>query len=118
MQNELLPALAVTALEDLKGTDIQVIDVTELTNITDHMVVCTGRSSRHVKALGMSVAEKAKAAKLDVISISGTEKAEWVLVDLGDAVIHVMLDSVRELYDLESLWTGSVTPADHNNRAD
>jgi ribosome-associated protein len=100
-----LLALVMDALEDLKGVDIKVIDVSELTSITDRMVVVSGTSTRHVKALADNVALKAKQAGNPALGVEGAAAAEWILIDLGDVVVHVMLPAVREFYALEKLWS-------------
>lgn len=104
MKSEELRDLAVTALDDMKGIDIVSIDVRSLTSITDYMVICTGRSTRHVKALAESVAVKAKEIKSPFVRTEGERESEWILVDLGDVVIHVMLAATRAFYSLEDLW--------------
>ena len=100
-----LAALAVNALEDLKGQDILVLDVMPLTTVTDTMIICTGTSNRHVKALAQNVAEDAKHAGYQPLGIEGTDQGEWVLVDLGGVVVHVMQAQARVFYQLEKLWT-------------
>ena len=100
-----LLALVMDALEDLKGVDIKVIDVSELTSITDRMVVVSGTSTRHVKALADNVALKAKQAGSPALGVEGAAAAEWILIDLGDVVVHVMLPAVRKFYALEKLWS-------------
>lgn len=100
-----LLALVMDALEDLKGVDIKVIDVSELTSITDRMVVVSGTSTRHVKALADNVALKAKQAGNPALGVEGELAAEWILIDLGDVVVHVMMPAVREFYALEKLWS-------------
>jgi len=96
---------AIDALENLKGIDIRVTPVQTLTDVMDDMIVCTGRSSRHVKALANEVVTEAKKHGYLVLSTTGTGQTEWMLVDLGDAVVHIMTASARAFYDLESLWT-------------
>jgi len=105
LQGGELLALVMDALEDIKGVDIKVIDVSELTSITDRMVVVSGTSTRHVKALADNVALKAKQAGSPALGIEGEQAAEWILIDLGDVVVHVMLPAVREFYALEKLWS-------------
>ncbi|MFN7097829.1 MAG: ribosome silencing factor [Gammaproteobacteria bacterium] len=104
MQLNELKKFIVHNLEDLKAIDIVVLDVRSLTSITDLMVICTGNSSRHVKSIANNLAEKAKSHGLRPLSISGEEDAEWVLLDLGDVIVHVMQFKTRELYQLEQLW--------------
>jgi ribosome-associated protein len=107
---EALKKLVVEALEDIKGSDIRVIDVRDKTSITDVMVIATGNSNRQVKALVDSVIEKSKKQGIQVLGTEGTEAGEWALVDLGDVVVHVMQPSVRDFYNLEKLW-GDESPA-------
>lgn len=112
MDTEQLTQLAVQALEDLKGQQIKVIDVTGLTTITDRMIVVSGRSDRQVKALANSVVEKAKAAGVRPRGVEGDREGEWVLIDLGDVVVHVMQAQARAFYQLEKLWDMSAPDAD------
>jgi ribosome-associated protein len=114
MKPEELRDLAVTVLDDMKGVDIVSIDVRTLTSITDYMVICTGRSTRHVKALAESVAAKAKEMKADFVRTEGERESEWILVDLGDVVIHIMLATTRSFYSLEDLWEPVKELRDHN----
>ena len=109
MNSEALTDLVVAALDDVKAKDIVRLDVRDMTTVTDYMVVASGTSNRHVKALADNVAEKAKAAGHRPIGIEGEEGGEWVLLDLQDALVHVMLPKVREFYNLEKLW--SISPA-------
>lgn len=104
MKSEQLRDLVINALDDLKGIDIVSIDVRSLTPITDYMVICTGRSTRHVKGLAENVATAAKEKKVSFIRTEGGPESEWILVDLGDIVVHVMLASTRAFYALEDLW--------------
>lgn len=104
MKPEELRDIAVSALDDMKGQDIVAMDVRTLTSITDYMVICTGRSTRHVKALAESVAVKAKECKAHFVRTEGERESEWILVDLGDVVVHVMLPATRAFYGLEDLW--------------
>jgi ribosome-associated protein len=99
----------VKAAEDMKGLDVKSLDIEKLSSIADYMVVVTGTSSRHVKSIAEEVSKRCKEANIAIRGYEGTEQAEWVLLDLGDVIVHVMQASVRKLYDLESLW--SMTPA-------
>jgi len=109
MNSEALTDLVVDALDDVKAKDIVRLDVRDMTTVTDYMVVASGTSNRHVKALIDNVAEKAKAAGHRPIGIEGEEGGEWILLDLRDTLVHVMLPKVREFYNLEKLW--SISPA-------
>ena len=100
-----LRALVLGALDDLKARDVREIDVREKSSVTDLLVVASGTSSRHVKSIAEEVVRKAKQAGLPPIGVEGQREAEWVLVDLGDIVVHVMLPRTREFYGLERLWT-------------
>jgi ribosome-associated protein len=104
MNTEQLQQLAVDALNDLKALDLLTIDVREITSIADSMIICSGRSNRHVKSLAENVVKKAKENKVSYIKTEGEREGEWVIVDLADVVIHVMLPATREFYNLEDLW--------------
>ena len=100
------------ALDDLKAKDVREIDVRGKTSITDLLVVASGTSTRHVKSIADEVVKFAKRAGVLPIGVEGEREAEWVLVDLGDIVVHVMLPRIREFYGLERLWTvGDDMPA-------
>lgn len=99
-----LTKLAIAALEDVKGSNIELIDVAPLTSIADHMVICTGTSNRHVKALADNVMEKAREAGVKGINSQGLEQGDWALVDLNGTLVHVMQASARLTYQLEKLW--------------
>lgn len=105
MNSDELVDLIVDALEDIKALDIVKLDVSKMTPVTDWMVVASGTSNRHVKALVDNVAAKAKQAGHRPIGIEGEDGGEWVLLDLQDALVHVMLPKVREFYNLEKLWS-------------
>ena len=101
------------ALEELKARDVREIDVRGKTGITDWMVIASGTSTRHVKSIADEVMKFAKRIGNPPIGVEGEREAEWVLVDLGDVIVHVMLPRVRELYALERLWTvGDEAPAE------
>lgn len=102
---EQMKQLALTALDDLKAQDVQVIDVRGMTSITDVMIVASGTSDRHVKALADSVVEEVKKHGVEPIGVEGESSREWVLVDLGDVIVHVMHPQTRAFYNLEKLWT-------------
>jgi ribosome-associated protein len=99
-----LVKIAVAALEDIKGKDITIMEVGHLTSLFDKMIVATGDSTRQVKSLADNVREKLKEAGADIIGIEGEQVGEWVLVDAGDLVVHVMHPTVRAHYNLEELW--------------
>ena len=101
---ERLREVIVEALENRKGRDIVALEVSRLTDITDFMVIASGTSNRHVKALVDEVVEAAKRHRHKVLGVEGREAGEWVLLDLGDVVVHVMRTGAREFYDLERLW--------------
>lgn len=101
-----LQRLVVDALEDVKAQDIKVFNTTGLTELFDRVVVASGTSNRQTRAAASSVAEKVKAAGGQVLSVEGTEAGEWVLVDLGDIVVHVMQPAIRDYYALEEIWGG------------
>jgi ribosome-associated protein len=105
MNSEQLSTLVVDALDDIKAQDITRLDVRDMTTVTDFMVIASGTSNRHVQALVDNVAEKAKQAGHRPIGVEGEEGGEWVLLDLQDTLVHVMLPRVREFYNLEKLWS-------------
>ncbi len=104
----------INALENVKARDVTVLNVTELTDVTDTLIVASGTSNRQVKALADNVVEDCKKAGHQPLGVEGLETGEWVLVDLGDVVVHVMLPETRAFYDLEKLW--SVRPDDIQRR--
>ena len=104
MKSQALKDLVVAALDDIKGRDIACLEVANITSITDYMVVATGTSSRHVNSLADEVQKKVKEAGGHVLGSEGKGQSEWVLIDLGDVIVHVMQEESRKLYDLESLW--------------
>ncbi len=105
MNSEQLTDLIVDALDDVKARDIVKLDVREMTTVTDYMIIASGTSNRHVQALVENVAKKAREAGHRPMGIEGEAGSEWVLLDLQDALVHVMLPKVREFYNLEKLWS-------------
>ncbi len=105
LQSEALKKLAVEALEALKAENIVVLDVRDRASFTDTMIFASGKSTRHVISIADSVIEAAKAAEMPPLGVEGETVGEWVLVDLGDAIVHVMLPDTRVFYDLEKLWS-------------
>lgn len=117
MELEQLKRVVVDALEDIKARDIVVLDVAKLTSMTDYMVIASADSTRQTKALANNVREKVKEAGGTVLGAEGEESGEWVLVDLGSIIVHVMQPAVRQYYSLEELWGGGVRPRDLPARA-
>lgn len=99
-----LQTLVVDALEDIKGQDIQVFDTVHLTSLFDRIAVVSGTSNRQTKALAASVRDKVKANGGDVVGMEGEDTGEWVLVDLGDMIVHIMQPAIRQYYHLEEIW--------------
>lgn len=104
LQSEATRILALKALEDLKADNPVVLDVRAISSFTDYMIFASGSSSRHVVAIAESVIEAAREAGQPAVGVEGEDIGEWVLVDLGDVVVHVMLPDVRLYYELEKLW--------------
>ena len=104
MDTRKLQKIAVAALEDIKAKDIEIIDTRKLTSLFDKIIIASADSTRQCKALARNVHDKVKEAGGDVLSVEGEDVGEWVLVDLGDIVVHVMQPNIRSHYDLESLW--------------
>ena len=108
MSNTSLSETIQSAIEDLKGVDITSIDVREMTSIAYQMIIATSTSNQHVKALSRNLIEQAKEQGYRPLSSEGEDAADWILVDFGDILVHLMLSDTREFYDLERLW--SLTP--------
>jgi ribosome-associated protein len=100
----LLPTIVVDALADMKALDIKVLDVRGLTDIADTMIIASGTSDRHVRSVSQRVVEKTKAAGFRPHGVEGQQDSDWVLIDLSDVIVHVMLPRVRDFYGLEKLW--------------
>lgn len=105
-----LQRIVVSALEDIKGRDIEVINTRKLSPLFDRIVIASADSTRQVKALARNVHDKVKEAGGEVIGMEGEEVGEWVLVDLGNVVVHVMQPAVRQHYNLEELWQPQTRP--------
>lgn len=101
--NQLLK-IVVSALEEIKAYDIKVLDVTKITALFDHMIIASADSTRQAKALANNVHDKVKAAGGVVYGIEGEQSGDWMLLDLGDILVHIMLPTTRAHYDLEDLW--------------
>jgi ribosome-associated protein len=99
-----LEGIVTAALEDMKAVNVKVMDVRGLTDIADVMVVASGNSDRHVRSIADRVIEKARESGVRPLGVEGAREGEWVLVDLHDVVVHVMLPRVREFYSLERMW--------------
>jgi ribosome-associated protein len=106
MDNKKLQRLVVDALEDVKAHDIEVFNTTLLSDLFDRVVLASGTSNRHTRALASNVAEKVKLGGGTVVSVEGEETGDWVLVDLGDIIVHIMQPAVRAYYSLEEIWGG------------
>ena len=104
MQEQQLKQFVLQQLEDMKAKEISIIDVANTSDVTDTMIICTGNSKRHVRSIAEQTALAAKKAGEAPLGIEGLEGSEWVLVDLGNVVIHVMQDETRQFYQLEKLW--------------
>jgi ribosome-associated protein len=107
---EQLLQCVITALDDLKAVNLEVLDVRGKTSITDIMVVATGTSSRHVKSLANNVIQQAKQAGTPPMGVEGEDVGEWALIDLGDVVVHIMQAEIRDFYQLEKLWDTQTIP--------
>ena len=104
---EQLKELVLTALEDFKAIDVQSIDVSEQNPLTELFVIATGNSTRHVKSMAENLILKAKAAGCQPLGVEGGRESDWVLVDLNDVIVHLMLPQARAFYNLEKLWQAS-----------
>ncbi len=105
LQVEAVRKLAVAALEELKALDVCQVDVRPRASFTDYMIFASGSSTRHVGAIADAVIEAARAHGCPALGVEGAEIGEWVLVDLGDVIVHIMLPDVRAYYELENLWS-------------
>lgn len=105
MNTELLKNTILKALDDAKAKEVIILNVSSLTSISDYMIFCSGNSGRHVKSIGDYVIKASKEIKNKVLGIEGAEVGEWVLVDLGDIIVHIMQPEIRSFYQLEKLWS-------------
>ncbi|TLY48295.1 MAG: ribosome silencing factor [Gammaproteobacteria bacterium] len=103
--NRDLQADLIGLLEDHKAKNITVLDVSKITDITDLMIICTGNSNRHVKTLAQYLISAAKAKGMTLYGVEGEKEGEWILIDLVDAIVHIMIPQEREFYKLEKLWS-------------
>lgn len=101
-----LQRIVIDAIEDVKGQNIEVFNTTALTDLFDRVVIVSATSNRQTRAIASHIHDKVKEAKGQVIAIEGEETGEWVLVDLGDIVVHVMQPAIRSYYNLEEIWGG------------
>lgn len=104
LQLEQLNDFLVDKVDDMKAQDIKTIDVQGKSSITDYMIICTGTSKRHVASIADHLAKESKEADLIPLAISGDDDGEWVVVDMGSTIVHIMQEEQRELYQLEKLW--------------
>ena len=104
MTNDLHQQILDT-LSDTKAKDVINLDVRDLTDVTDTMIICSGTSKIHLRTMADKIIEKVKSHGISPLGVEGTDTLEWILVDLGDIVVHIMLPEVREFYSLEKLWT-------------
>ena len=104
MRLEQLNEFLIDKVDDMKAQDIKTIDVQGKSSITDYMIVCTGTSKRHVASIAEHVAKESKLAGITPLGIDGEAEGEWVVLDMGTTIIHVMQEEQRELYQLEKLW--------------
>lgn len=107
---------AVEIINDMKGADVKVIDVTRLTDVTDYMIIASGTSDRHVKAMARELRDQLRESDVRPIGIEGESEGDWVLIDLVDVVVHIMRPQTREYYDLERLWNRDVEELVRMNR--
>ncbi len=102
-----LHQLVLSTLEELKAVDIKSVDVTGLSPLTDHFVVASGNSTRHVKSMADKLVQAAKARGVQPLGVEGEREAQWILVDLNDIIVHLMLPQARAFYNIEKLWEAS-----------
>mgnify|MGYP001820934709 FL=1 len=117
LSSEQLRDLVLSSLEDFKAIDIQQIDVSGKNPLTDLFVIASGNSTRHIKSMADNLVIKAKAAGCPPLGVEGQRQAEWVLVDLNDVIVHLMLPQTRAFYNLEKLWEASEAQRSHGSHS-
>ncbi|MEG3109839.1 MULTISPECIES: ribosome silencing factor [Pantoea] len=105
MQGKALQEFVIDKIDDIKGQDIIALDVQGKSSITDCMIICTGTSTRHVSSIAEHVAQESRAAGMAPLSVEGKNASDWVIVDLGEVIVHIMQEESRQLYELEKLWS-------------
>lgn len=108
LDSDAVGAVALAALDELKGVDVRTLDVRDQTSVTDTLVIASGTSQRHVQALADRVVERTREAGIRPLGVEGGRGADWLLIDLGDVVVHVMSREKRDFYKLEKLWSMGV----------
>jgi ribosome-associated protein len=111
MKKKSLNTLVEETLDDTKAQDLVTLDVRHLTPLSDYFVICTASSNRHAQSIAQHLIENAKHHHYAVLGLEGEKNGEWILVDLGDVIIHVMQQSARNFYQLEKLWTTTIAAA-------
>ena len=104
MQGKALQDFVIDKIDDLKGQDIIALDVQGKSSITDCMIICTGTSTRHVMSIANHVVQESRAVGMELYGMKGQEASDWIVVDLGEVIVHVMQEESRRLYELEKLW--------------
>ena len=104
MKPKALRDFVETTIADMKGQNLVIMDIQKMSSIADYMLVVTGTSNRHVRSIADEVEKRCKNKGIRILGMEGQDSAEWVLLDLGDVIVHVMQAATRKLYDLESLW--------------
>lgn len=107
MQSSTLLKLVLHVLEEMKAQEVVTLDVAQLTDVTDSMVICSGTSSRHTKSIADKLVMASKHEGTKPLGVEGEEAGDWILVDLGDVLVHIMLPEAREFYSLEKLWSSA-----------
>ena len=115
MDSQQLLKLVIDVAQDLKAQDIVQLDVQKLGSITDYMVIASGSSNRQVIAIAEHIVQQSKQQGFQPLGVEGEKEGEWVLVDLGDVVAHIMQPQVRDFYQLEKLWSGFENPAEESH---